>query len=147
MIVVGRLQYPDAATARADGWRLDNCGTARRAAPCPSGGRHKARRYPQDGALPRCWRCGEVFAVETATWQYVKVGARKRRRTHGNGPSLSAKHRGRPTTRRRAGRARGQKNANEPVTGQEMTGCVCCSWVLLNTGNFLIAAGTASVLL
>lgn len=96
MIVVGKFQYPDAAAARNDGWRLDNRGIARRAALCSGGGRHKARRYPRNGRLSVCWQCGEVFTVEAATWQYVKVGAQKPRRTHGNGPSLSAKHRGRP---------------------------------------------------
>lgn len=103
MIVIGKLQYPDSAIARADGWRLDNRGVARRAAPCSGGGRHKARRYPWDGTLPVCWQCGEVFSVETMPWQYVKVGARKPRRTHGNGPSLSAKHRSRPDLCPKAG--------------------------------------------
>lgn len=96
MIVIGRLQYPDAATARADGWRFDNTGVARRAAPCPRGGRHKARRYPRDGTLPVCWQCGEVFTVETATWQYVKTATQRPRKTHGKATSLSAKGRSRP---------------------------------------------------
>jgi len=95
MIVIGDFVYPDVVTARAAGWRLDSIGVARRAQPCPRGGRHKATRYPQDG-LPRCRLCGEVFAVESAPWRYIKDNVQKPRRTHGNGPTSDAKLPGRP---------------------------------------------------
>lgn len=123
MIEVGKLQYPDAATARADGWRLGNCGVARRAEPCPRG--HRRNR---------------ALAIRQGRRTEAVQNVRK-------GRFLERKRAGTTRPYRKPGRTR--QNAKERERTGNGTGNdkVCqCSRVLQDGERFPTAAGTAAVL-